>query len=65
NYNDAPKDGSARTVCAGSGRVLRGGSWISDASYLRGANRDWIGPSNRNNRVGFRVVWSASRGAAP
>ncbi|MFM7199309.1 MAG: formylglycine-generating enzyme family protein, partial [Myxococcota bacterium] len=49
----------------GSYRVLRGGSWFIDASsFLRGAVRYWFGPSDRDNDVGFRVVWSASRGAA-
>ncbi|MFM7203826.1 MAG: SUMF1/EgtB/PvdO family nonheme iron enzyme, partial [Myxococcota bacterium] len=64
NYNDAPNDGSARTVCSGSNRVLRGGSWRYDASGLRGANRNWHRLSNRSGNVGFRVVWSAPRGAA-
>ncbi|MFM7202589.1 MAG: formylglycine-generating enzyme family protein, partial [Myxococcota bacterium] len=48
----------------GSIRVLRGGSWSIDASDLRGADRHGDGPSNRYINVGFRVVWSASRGAA-
>ncbi|MFM7200092.1 MAG: formylglycine-generating enzyme family protein, partial [Myxococcota bacterium] len=54
NYNDAPKDGSARTVCAGSIRVLRGGSWFYVASFLRGADRLRGRPSGRYSIVGFR-----------
>lgn len=48
----------------GSDRVLRGGSWFFSASNLRGAGRNGIRPSYRDRLVGFRVVWSASRGAA-
>ncbi|MFM7199313.1 MAG: formylglycine-generating enzyme family protein, partial [Myxococcota bacterium] len=49
----------------GSYRVLRGGSWGDGASNLRGAIRGRNWPSIRGSDVGFRVVWSASRGAAP
>ncbi|MFM7200355.1 MAG: formylglycine-generating enzyme family protein, partial [Myxococcota bacterium] len=48
----------------GSHRVLRGGSWPGGASLLRGAYRNGDWPSDRYIGVGFRVVWSASRGAA-
>jgi len=40
----------------GSGGVLRGGSWGSDASYLRGANRFNYAPDNRSYFCGFRCV---------
>ena len=36
-------------------RVLRGGSWRTDASYLRSANRYYGSPSDRDRLVGFRV----------
>jgi len=48
----------------GSDRVLRGGSWSYDATFLRGADRRWNWPSNRDSSVGFRVVWPVSPGAA-
>ena len=36
-------------------RVRRGGSWISDASYLRSATRYYTSPGNRGDSLGFRV----------
>ena len=39
----------------GSCRVLRGGSWSSNASFARVALRDLSDPSHRNNRLGFRL----------
>jgi formylglycine-generating enzyme required for sulfatase activity len=35
-------------------RVLRGGSFVNQASYARCANRHWFVPSHRNVDVGFR-----------
>ena len=40
-------------------RVLRGGSWDSDAGYSRSAVRDRNTPDNRNNNTGFRIVSTA------
>ena len=40
---------------SGSARVLRGGSWIDDASGCRSGYRDRLPPGNRNDNVGFRV----------
>jgi formylglycine-generating enzyme required for sulfatase activity len=37
-------------------RVLRGGSWIFDARYVRCANRHVSGPGNRDEYFGFRPV---------
>ena len=37
-------------------RVLRGGSWVSDADYARCANRDGSYPNNDGNSLGFRCV---------
>jgi Sulfatase-modifying factor enzyme 1/TIR domain len=39
-----------------SSRVLRGGSWNSNAGSLRSANRDAVHPDGRSNNVGFRVA---------
>ena len=43
----------------GSNRVLRGGSWYSNASYCRLANRIRNIPDNRIAIVGFRLVKTA------
>jgi len=41
--------------------VNRGGSWNNDPINLRGANRNRNTPDNRNNNLGFRVVWPAAQ----
>ena len=51
-----PDDGSAWTTGDCSRRVLRGGSWLSDPSFLRAATRGGNGPVIRNSNVGFRVA---------
>jgi formylglycine-generating enzyme required for sulfatase activity len=43
-------------AASGTGRVLRGGSWGSDARYLRSAYRGSNGPSYRGDNLGFRLV---------
>jgi formylglycine-generating enzyme required for sulfatase activity len=40
----------------GGYRVLRGGSWALNPSYLRSAFRDWLTPDYRLQVIGFRVV---------
>jgi formylglycine-generating enzyme required for sulfatase activity len=40
---------------SGEGRVLRGGSWINIARHCRAAVRRRLAPTNRSNRIGFRV----------
>jgi len=37
-------------------RVLRGGDWLSVASYARCANRNDVNPSNASDYLGFRCV---------
>ena len=37
-------------------RVPRGGDWFSFPSSLRSAQRNFYGPSYRNNYYGFRIV---------
>lgn len=44
----------------GSDRVLRGGSWISNARYCRSAFRIYYAPVNRYINLGFRVCLSPS-----
>ncbi len=45
-----------RGPAAGSGRVMRGGSWISNARFVRAAYRDAIPPDYRSGSVGFRLA---------
>jgi formylglycine-generating enzyme required for sulfatase activity len=41
---------------SGSYRVVRGGSWFSDAGYCRSAYRGVIVPGDRNGSLGFRLL---------
>ncbi len=41
---------------SGSNRVSRGGCWDSSARYCRSASRDYSGPGNRDDHLGFRLV---------
>jgi serine/threonine-protein kinase len=41
---------------AGEDRVLRGGSWVSEESYMRGANRYRIVPEIASEDIGFRCA---------
>jgi len=41
---------------AGSGRVIRGGGWGSNAVSCRSADRNWGTPGSRNDDLGFRLV---------
>jgi formylglycine-generating enzyme required for sulfatase activity len=45
---------------SGSFRVLRGGSWFSNAGYSRSAVRNKTSPLNRLNDLGFRPALSSS-----
>ena len=57
SYEGAPRDGSAwGSDGAGAERVLRGGSWISDARYCRSANRSRNPPAGRIGLLGFRCA---------
>lgn len=59
SYANAPLDGSA-VEGAGSGRVMRGGSFRSEvAGYLRADVRDLAGPGLRGVRFGFRLARSS------
>ncbi len=57
NYDGAPSDGSA-WLSGGEQkyRVLRGGSWVNLAAYLRSALRGLNTPVIRLSIVGFRLV---------
>ena len=39
---------------------MRGGGWNNNDNNCRSANRNNNTPTNCNNNIGFRVVWSAS-----
>jgi len=39
-----------------SGRVLRGGDWTRDATWMRAASRDFDTPSFRGSDIGFRAA---------
>jgi eukaryotic-like serine/threonine-protein kinase len=60
NYNGAPTDGSARgdTISREENkrRLLRGGSWVTNAQNCRSAYRHDYTASVRNVYIGFRVV---------
>jgi len=55
-YAGAPTNGAALKVGQCSGRVFRGGSWVSDPWDLRSANRVWNQPYFRDNLLGFRLA---------
>ena len=55
-YDGAPADGSAWTQGGTGQRVLRGGSWLADASYVRAAVRNGLDADYRYMYYGFRVV---------
>lgn len=57
SYNGAPADGSAWLSGGDSRlRILRGGSWRIDVSYLRSAHRAKPSPEYSSDDYGFRVV---------
>lgn len=41
---------------ADGNRVIRSGSWATDAWFVRAANRDWCKPHFKNDFLGFRLV---------
>jgi formylglycine-generating enzyme required for sulfatase activity len=62
SYEDAPTDGSAWNADLESAtRLLRGGSWDDDPANCRSAVRDNYSPGNRDEFIGFRVVYSSAR----
>jgi formylglycine-generating enzyme required for sulfatase activity len=56
SYKSAPPDGSVWQDGDSTYRVVRGGSWNSQASLLRSASRDRNSPNSRFSSYGFRVV---------
>lgn len=41
---------------SGQYRVVRGGSWSDAPVYIRSAYRNWLSPTGRNDRLGFRCA---------
>jgi len=61
-YEDTLKGGADPAgPSSGGGRVLRGGSWLYDASGCRTANRSWAPSGNRVRDLGFRPALVPSR----
>ena len=57
-YKGAPPDGSAWTDGACQSRVIRGGSWREDGSYMLSTTRFKYDASVRQSQNGFRVARS-------
>jgi formylglycine-generating enzyme required for sulfatase activity len=58
NYRGAPADGSAWPGVDCQERVLRGGSWRNDPSYIRPASRDYYDATVRYPTHGVRLALS-------
>ncbi len=56
SYAGASSDGSAWEFGNCARRVLRGGSWFNEPSYLRAANRGRVTTGVRSSIIGFRVA---------
>jgi formylglycine-generating enzyme required for sulfatase activity len=56
NYYETSPEENPTGPNTGSYRVLRGGSWSSNAGYCRCANRDTYSPASSFNYLGFRLV---------
>jgi formylglycine-generating enzyme required for sulfatase activity/class 3 adenylate cyclase len=57
-YQGAPSDGSPWTAGDCSSHVIRSGSWMNDAAYVRPANRDNYDTNVRYPTHGFRIALS-------
>ena len=56
NYDDAPRNGSARRLQTEDLRAVRGGSYNDPGAKLRSAAREPLDRSHRDAMTGFRVV---------
>jgi formylglycine-generating enzyme required for sulfatase activity len=57
SYEGAPTDGSPWVKDGGASlRVLRGGSWYDEPTYVRAAERLRSITLYRNNNLGFRLA---------
>jgi formylglycine-generating enzyme required for sulfatase activity len=58
NYDGAPADGSAWVAGDCERRVMRGGAWHGDVSYMRSAYRFRFSREGRSGGLGFRLAKS-------
>jgi formylglycine-generating enzyme required for sulfatase activity len=67
NYYGAPTDGSAWIIGSNCAyRVVRGGQWMADPSFLRASFRTSSGSAERaGNTIGFRVALTLPESAQP
>jgi formylglycine-generating enzyme required for sulfatase activity/predicted Ser/Thr protein kinase len=54
-YPYVATDGREDLRASGS-RVSRGGSWLGDSEFLRTATRDFLSPTSKNDKLGFRCT---------
>ena len=59
-YSESGNLPNPKGPSTGGGRVLRGGSWSSNAEFCRVANRYNSDPDLSNNLIGFRLAVSSS-----
>ncbi len=55
NYSSSAQTNPYNST-AGSSRVARGGSWFSNATYTRVADRDYCSPAGTGLNLGFRIA---------
>ena len=57
------KDGDVKDPAGpvGTSRVTRGGGWSYSPVFCRAAFRSWVGPNDRTDCIGFRVVLVSPR----
>ena len=61
NYQAAPNDGSAWQHGACEVGVIRGGSWLNEARFLRSVYRSRYSRAIRSNANGFRLVSNSQK----
>jgi formylglycine-generating enzyme required for sulfatase activity len=56
NFNNAPTNGEAWRDGSCQFGVVRGGSWVNTANFLRSKNREKVSKKAKGDDLGFRVV---------
>lgn len=54
-YPYVATDGRENLQASGP-RVSRGGSWLGDSEFLRASGRDFLSPTSKNDKLGFRCA---------